>query len=434
MSLKAGKDSQIKSKDQVRHHYYRIWSTVNKLYQASWFPPKLTDDKTGQELYAMMAYGEFRRKLRTEPTKKMLEMKFEELIRTQQTCIKHKGRTIKVRIAIPDLGKKSAASNINSATLNERIKVYLHPADNYSLRCVQSVAACPSLLVNMSIDGTLSQIREMISIKWKTTMERLELKSNAKNNLVKIDEIQRHKGKLIVHWTSTKLDEPGQPLGDEDPSLLTCYLANDQPEKFVISYRFKRNRPLCEPVQLLAKCASYFTEIINDVDKMDYLPPPQPPPLPDPPDNNGVRSLSGSPKKDQPKKFSEEEVNRHLMELNGLTRKTQTQRRVLDRGHSSSSSSSSSHISQSPTTLSSQSEVAAAHLSTNTHQQHHEESNSSISHILSSVLNDSHCPTQLEGHDLEMQINLLMNENSLDYERLTKFSELMSDDTLTDEL
>ena len=183
---------------------------------------------------------------------------------------------------------------------------------------------------------------------------------------------------------------------------------------------------------------------------MDYLPPPQPPPLPDPPDNNGVRSLSGSPKKDQPKKFSEEEVNRHLMELNGLTRKTQTQRRVLDRGHSSSSSSSSSHISQSPTTLSSQSEVAAAHLSTNTHQQHHEESNSSISHILSSVLNDSHCPTQvliilyifntililfkLEGHDLEMQINLLMNENSLDYERLTKFSELMSDDTLTDEL
>ena len=131
--------------------------------------------------------------------------------------------------------------------------MYLHPADNYSLRCVQSVAACPSLLVNMSIDGTLSQIREMISIKWKTTMERLELKSNAKNNLVKIDEIQRHKGKLIVHWTSTKLDEPGQPLGDEDPSLLTCYLANDQPEKFVISYRFKRNRPLCEPVQLLAK-------------------------------------------------------------------------------------------------------------------------------------------------------------------------------------
>ena len=134
---------------------------------------------------------------------------------------------------------------------------------------------------------------------------------------------------------------------------------------------------------------------------MDYLPPPQPPPLPVPPDNNRpfATATTGSPKKDQPKKFSEEEVNRHLMELNGLTRKTQNQRRVVDRGHSSSSSSSSSHISQSPTPLpSGQSGVGTAHLSTNTHQshhQHHEESNSSISHILSSVLNDSHCPTQV---------------------------------------
>ena len=64
---------------------------MNKLYESSWFPPKLTD-KTGQEMYAMMAYGELRRKLRTEPTKKMLEMKFEELIRSQQTCIKYKGK------------------------------------------------------------------------------------------------------------------------------------------------------------------------------------------------------------------------------------------------------------------------------------------------------------------------------------------------------
>ena len=48
---------------------------------------------------------------------------------------------------------------------------------------------------------------------------------------------------------------------EDDPSLLTCYLANDsvkaksenQPDKLVINYRFKRSRPVCEPVQLLAK-------------------------------------------------------------------------------------------------------------------------------------------------------------------------------------
>ena len=86
-------------------------------------------------------------------------------------------------------------------------------------------------------------------------MERLELKSNVKNNLIKIDEIQRHKGKLIVHWSTLAPEQQQlQPMGDpDDPSLLTCYLANEQPEKLVINYRFKRSRPQCEPVQLLAK-------------------------------------------------------------------------------------------------------------------------------------------------------------------------------------
>ena len=61
---------------------------------------------------------------------------------------------MKVRIAIPDIGIKKS-NDFHSATLSERIKVYLYPSDNYSLRCVQSVAACPNLLVNMPIDATL---------------------------------------------------------------------------------------------------------------------------------------------------------------------------------------------------------------------------------------------------------------------------------------
>ena len=65
-----------------------------------------------------------------------------------------------------------------------------------------------------------SQLREMISTKWKTTMERLELKSSVKNNSIKIDEIQRHKGKLIVHW-STKADESKM-----EPSLGVIYKKN----------------------------------------------------------------------------------------------------------------------------------------------------------------------------------------------------------------
>ena len=115
MSLKAAKDHQIKewiisvgdqgnktrykmiifkTKDQVRGLYYRIWSTVSKYVQSSCFPEKLTD-KSGQELYAMMAYGELRRKLKVEPSnhRKILELKFGELMKTQQTCVKFKGQS-----------------------------------------------------------------------------------------------------------------------------------------------------------------------------------------------------------------------------------------------------------------------------------------------------------------------------------------------------
>ena len=38
-----------------------------------------------------MAYGELRRKLKIDPNRKLLELKFEELLKTQQTCIKFKG-------------------------------------------------------------------------------------------------------------------------------------------------------------------------------------------------------------------------------------------------------------------------------------------------------------------------------------------------------
>ena len=83
----------LKTKDQVRGLYYRIWSTVSKYVQSSCFPEKLTD-KSGQELYAMMAYGELRRKLKVEPSnhRKILELKFGELVKTQQTCVKFKGK------------------------------------------------------------------------------------------------------------------------------------------------------------------------------------------------------------------------------------------------------------------------------------------------------------------------------------------------------
>lgn len=39
----------------------------------------------------------------------------------------------------------------------------------------------------------------------------------------------------------------------DDPTFLLLYLANEQPESLKVHYRFIRDTPHCEPVQLLAK-------------------------------------------------------------------------------------------------------------------------------------------------------------------------------------
>lgn len=442
MSLKAAKDHQIKTKDQVRGLYYRIWSTVSKYVQSSCFPEKLTD-KSGQELYAMMAYGELRRKLKVEPSnhRKILELKFGELVKTQQTCVKFKGKTVKIKIALPESGinKKRNESNFQIATFNDRTRVNLLPIDNHSLRCVQSVAACPQLLVHIALDTPFSDMKKMLASKWRTYPNRIELSADFKNEriFIQIDEIQKSKnGKLTVHW-STKMNDPESGPGPieihslpDDPTFLLLYLANEQPESLKVHYRFIRDTPHCEPVQLLAKCASIFTEIITDVDKTrdlilkdDFKEPSSVSSNSKP----GPRSESGSPKKDQKRKrneqFSKEEVNKHLQELNGLTKRTNQIR--SDPFNPRNTPNRSPQIQYSPVD---EMESRGVKQGENFDDPKNEDSNSSISNILRSVLRDEPSyPTQLEELELQTQLNNLLNENSLDYERITNFSDLISD-------
>ena len=74
------------------------------------------------------------------------------------------------------------------------------------------------------------------------------------------------------------------------------------------------------------------------------------------------------------------------MELNGLNKGRKTtlsgQNRRLERGHSSQIQITNLNVPYQP-------------ILNNTPARINEESNSSISQILSSVLNDSHCPTQV---------------------------------------
>lgn len=104
-------DSLIKTKDQVRHFYYRTWHKVSKhlkfaegiatlfcnLYvtQIAGLNLLLDIKKIAQELYALINYGELRKKAGSVSEKTC--MKLNELIYRGTVAIRVKGKTIRIK-------------------------------------------------------------------------------------------------------------------------------------------------------------------------------------------------------------------------------------------------------------------------------------------------------------------------------------------------
>ncbi|KAF2896063.1 hypothetical protein ILUMI_10107 [Ignelater luminosus] len=83
-------DSVMKTKDQVRHFYYRTWHKISKHL-------KFSDDvkKLAQELYGLINYGELRKKIGSVSEKTC--MKLNELIYRGAVAIRTKGKTVRIK-------------------------------------------------------------------------------------------------------------------------------------------------------------------------------------------------------------------------------------------------------------------------------------------------------------------------------------------------
>ena len=71
-----------------------------------------------------------------------------------QFCLQ--GKSIKVKMTLPDCAK-SPDSQVSQMDIN--INIILTPHDCYSLRCVQSVGACPRLNVKTPVQTTLNELK-----------------------------------------------------------------------------------------------------------------------------------------------------------------------------------------------------------------------------------------------------------------------------------
>lgn len=83
-------ESVIKTKDQVRHLYYRTWHKISKHLKFS------TDiKKVVQELYGLINYGEMRRKIGSVSEKTCI--KLNELMYTGMVTVRRKGKTVRIK-------------------------------------------------------------------------------------------------------------------------------------------------------------------------------------------------------------------------------------------------------------------------------------------------------------------------------------------------
>lgn len=174
-------DQVIKTKDQVRHLYYRTWSKISKHLKFSEGVKKVV-----QELYGLINYGELRKKIGSVNEKAL--HKLNEMVYTGSTMIRFKGKSIRIKTpmckALRHLNQMD--EKYDEVKLPNRITVELQPKDMLTFLKVQSMAQNPRLRATLPLQKRLSCLIDYLSNKWKTvearTFEKALISPNAVTN------------------------------------------------------------------------------------------------------------------------------------------------------------------------------------------------------------------------------------------------------------
>ncbi|KAK4887661.1 hypothetical protein RN001_003932 [Aquatica leii] len=157
-------DSVMKTKDQVRHFYYRTWHKISKHL-------KFSDDikKLAQELYGLINYGELRKKIGSVSEKTC--MKLNELIYRGSVSIRFKGKTIRVKTPMCRALRKlnQLDENHDDLKLPTRVNVELIAKDMNSWLRVQGMSQNPRVKASLPLQKRLSTLIRFLTCKWKST-------------------------------------------------------------------------------------------------------------------------------------------------------------------------------------------------------------------------------------------------------------------------
>ncbi|XP_063704196.1 protein cramped [Culicoides brevitarsis] len=164
-------DPFYKTKDQVRVLYYQFYQKVSKYL-------KFSDEvkKVPQELYALINYGEMRKKLIFINEKSFLKLR--ELVYKGSVTIRTKGKNIKIKTpscrALRKLNQLEEWQE--EIKLPHRIDVILRPANVDAWGKVQSLAHNPRIRTQVPLQRRVSSLLQTLQHRWRSQDLRLQEK------------------------------------------------------------------------------------------------------------------------------------------------------------------------------------------------------------------------------------------------------------------
>ncbi|XP_018573736.1 protein cramped [Anoplophora glabripennis] len=172
-------ENLIKTKDQVRHLYYRSWHKISKYVKFSEGIKKIA-----QELYSLINYGELRKKIGSVSEKCLL--KLNELIYKGSTMLRIKGKTVRVKTPMCRALRKlnQLDENYDEIRLPNRVTVELRPKDMTSFLKVQIMAQNPRIRTILPLQKRLSNLITCVNNRWKTVEARVYDKALVSSNPV----------------------------------------------------------------------------------------------------------------------------------------------------------------------------------------------------------------------------------------------------------
>ncbi|CAH1111673.1 unnamed protein product [Psylliodes chrysocephalus] len=226
-------DQFIKTKEQIRHLYYRTWAKISKYL-------KFADGikKPTQELYALINYGELRKKIGSVNEKYLV--KLNKLIYKGSIVLSIKGKKIRIKTPFCRALRKlnQLDDNYEEIKLPNRLAVELRPKDMASFLRVQSTAQNPRLKTYMPLQKRLSGLIDCLSKKWQNFDAGMYDKALVTNNPVtatcipseKEIEMNRERLNPLLRLTpppGSKIELPSISLGEYFTRQSICFNSHE---------------------------------------------------------------------------------------------------------------------------------------------------------------------------------------------------------------